>query len=208
MPEISKKQKFRISKTLSCFLRHRAAKAGLVMDSAGYVGLDDLLKIPNLSSLGATFEIVEDVVKINEKQRFKMIERDGVWFIRANQGHNKAVAAKLKAEDLLSEVKDSDEMPVVVHGTFRKAFEEHISKEGLKTMGRDMIHCAAGLLGEGDVISGMRKNCQIAVYIDSKAAMEAGIKFFISSNGVILSPGNDKGIIPPEFFKEVVVLKH
>ena len=40
--------------------------------------------------------------------------------------------------------------------------------------------------------------------IDVKKAMENGIKFYESDNGVILSPGlGEKGIIFPEYFSKV-----
>ena len=37
--------------------------------------------------------------------------------------------------------------------------------------------------------------------------MAAGIRFFISMNGVILSEGNDQGFIPKELFLQVVDYK-
>ena len=52
-------------------------------------------------------------------------------------------------------------------------------------------------------ILGMRTRCQILIYIDLPKALDAGLKFFISQNGVVLSPGNDKGYIQPEFFLRV-----
>ena len=46
----------------------------------------------------------------------------------------------------------------------------------------------------------MRHTSQILIYIDVQAALDAGIKFFVSDNGVILTPGNEKGILEPRFF--------
>lgn len=86
-------------------------------------------------------------------------------------------------------------------------------------MGRNHIHFASGLpagfksldASTGSVeekeappvISGMRKSSTVLVYIDILAAMKAGIKFFISENGVILTEGNENGFLPYEFFKRV-----
>lgn len=54
------------------------------------------------------------------------------------------------------------------------------------------------------VISGMRKASTILIYIDlHKATNEKGIKFWISDNGVVLSEGDEKGLIPVEVFKKV-----
>jgi 2'-phosphotransferase len=49
----------------------------------------------------------------------------------------------------------------------------------------------------------MRNSADIFIYIDLKKALDAGYKFQLSSNGVILTAGNEKGFIPPEFFSRV-----
>ena len=40
-------------------------------------------------------------------------------------------------------------------------------------------------------MSGMREDCDIAVFIDINRAIQAGIKFVQSSNGVILTNGDE-----------------
>ncbi|THH00641.1 hypothetical protein EW026_g1927 [Hermanssonia centrifuga] len=50
----------------------------------------------------------------------------------------------------------------------------------------------------------MRNSAQILVYIDVQKAMDAGIKFFMSANGVVLTEGDSKGYLRPEFFARVV----
>lgn len=52
--------------------------------------------------------------------------------------------------------------------------------------------------------SGMRKSCDIYVYIDAAKAMAAGIKFFRSANGVILTPGDENGLVAPSLFDKVL----
>lgn len=49
----------------------------------------------------------------------------------------------------------------------------------------------------------MRRGSTILVYVDIDAALAAGIKFFISENGVILTEGNEQGFLPYTFFKRV-----
>lgn len=51
----------------------------------------------------------------------------------------------------------------------------------------------------------MQANSSVMIYLDIPKAMEGGITFFLSANGVVLSPGNDKGIIPPKYFGNVVI---
>lgn len=61
------------------------------------------------------------------------------------------------------------------------------------------------------VISGMRVDAQILIYIDLKKALAAGCPFWISENGVVLSEGMDVDggkIVGTEFFDVVVELRN
>ncbi|EPY51980.1 tRNA 2'-phosphotransferase Tpt1 [Schizosaccharomyces cryophilus OY26] len=80
--------------------------------------------------------------------------------------------------------------------------KQKISKEGLSRMKRNHIHCATGLFGEAGVISGIRKSCTLYIYIDVLKAMQHGVEFYQSENGVILTEGIN-GILSPVFFKKV-----
>lgn len=80
-------------------------------------------------------------------------------------------------------------------------------------MTRTHVHFASGLPAGFDkenkdgnvapVISGMRNSSSILVYLDIKKAIDAEIKFWVSENGVILSEGDDNGIIGLQFFQKV-----
>jgi len=49
----------------------------------------------------------------------------------------------------------------------------------------------------------MRGSCDIYIEIDMEAAIKEGIKFFISSNNVILTEGNN-GVLIPKYFKKTI----
>lgn len=51
--------------------------------------------------------------------------------------------------------------------------------------------------------SGMRSSSQVFIYIDLDKALRAGIKFYLSENGVILTKGDDTGFLKPEYFLRV-----
>lgn len=89
-------------------------------------------------------------------------------------------------------------LPKCIHGTDIKAWNI-IKSQGLSKMGRSHIHFAIGEPGDGKVISGCRSNCNKYIYIDMIKAMNDGIKFYLSENGVILSDGID-GVIHPKYF--------
>ena len=52
----------------------------------------------------------------------------------------------------------------------------------------------------------MRKGSRILIYIDLEKAMADGIKFYVSSNGVVLTEG-EHGILKPKYFRRVEILK-
>ena len=49
----------------------------------------------------------------------------------------------------------------------------------------------------------MRNSATILVYVDVQKALDAGIKFHMSANGVILTEGDDTGFLKPQFFQKV-----
>ncbi|KAK3055693.1 tRNA 2'-phosphotransferase [Extremus antarcticus] len=53
------------------------------------------------------------------------------------------------------------------------------------------------------VISGMRSTSTILIYLSVEKAMKAGLKFWRSANGVVLSEGNAEGLVPLQFFERV-----
>ncbi|TID23999.1 tRNA 2'-phosphotransferase 1 [Venturia nashicola] len=148
---------------------------------------------------------------------FEMDNDDASNFlIRANQGHS----IKVEEEGLLEPITLDLELPsVVVHGTSHKAWPQIVSCGGLKRMTRNHVHFASGLPagfeileGANDtssearkepVISGMRNTSAVLIFIDIKKALEGGLKFWKSANGVILSEGNESGLVPLAYFARV-----
>ncbi|PRP83810.1 tRNA 2'-phosphotransferase 1-like [Planoprotostelium fungivorum] len=189
----------KLSKAVSYVLRHGAEKVGLKMDEGGFVKVEDLMAIPDMKKNKFTLEELQSVVANNEKKRFHMEERDGVSWIRANQGHS------LKIESLATKKitkENVTEYPIVVHGTYKK-FWPSIKREGLRKMGRNHVHFAKGLLGEESVISGFRSSSEVLIFLDLAQAVDDGIVFEESANGVVLSEGVN-GIIAPKYFKKVL----
>lgn len=91
----------------------------------------------------------------------------------------------------------------VIHGTYLKCWPQ-IKAEGLCRMRRQHIHLAKGTLADKTVISGLRQNAQIYIYVDLEKALCDGIRFYESENGVILTSGNENGYLEPKYFFKVV----
>jgi len=188
-----------LSKALSKVLRHQAVNQGLNVRPDGYVKVEEILGLQQFKQYN--LEDLQQVTVNNDKQRFKLLEEDGKYFIRANQGHS--MPGVVDPTLLLNSVTSPDEIRTCIHGTNWKAWES-IKTEGLSRMKRNHIHFACGK-PDKNVISGMRYSSKVHIYIDTVAALEAGIDFFISDNGVILSPGvKETGILPAKYFSKVV----
>ncbi|KAJ3969383.1 KptA family-domain-containing protein [Lentinula raphanica] len=195
-------RRLKISKTLSWLLRHQGRFEGIDIRSDGYARVGDVLK--HLSMRSVEFLDIEDVVKKDSKGRFTLTyegdrpEGDH-WWIRANQGHS------MEAADLeLERVNSIERIPVALHGTTEEAWR-HISKQGISRMNRNHIHLAQGFEnGVGSqVFSGIRKSSRILIYIDIEKALADGIRFYLSTNGVVLCPGNEFGFLEPKYFQRV-----
>lgn len=153
------------------------------------------------------------------------------FLIRATQGHSmKIVDTTLFLEKLSLEDDATAKLPdTVVHGTYHGAWPLILASGGLRSMSRLQVHFATGpTLSEvfpngrdaplatldprskATVISGMRSDAEILIYINLRKALEAGCPFYRSENGVILSEGMDNGktkIVPIDFFDLVVERK-
>ncbi|KAI2792663.1 hypothetical protein POX_b02703 [Penicillium oxalicum] len=160
------------------------------------------------------------------------------YLIRATQGHTiQSVDAASFLEPLT--IADETKLPeTVVHGTFHGAWPLILQSGGLRAMGRHHVHFATGpslesVLAasetareesasnkrENQVISGMRRDAQVLIYLNIKKALAAGCPFWRSENGVILSEGlpvaggkvdvegNPEKVVSSDFFDVVVERK-
>ena len=200
----------RLSKALSWLLRHHLDLTYEHLENkevedakdSGFVNCSAILCLPKFQ--GYTINDITTVCELNSKQRFCLRShpnKENTLQIRANQGHSIATV-----NPGLRKIEDPSEIPQVIHGTFHRFWPGIIALGGLNRMNRTHIHFTRCLPHEKDnqVISGMRKDCNVFIYIDSERAMAAGYEFFESSNGVILCSGDDKGTLSTAYFKKVI----
>ena len=188
-----------LSKTLSWVLRHKSAEFNLKMDLDGFITVTDLCK--NVEQLkNITLDEIKMIVNNDEKSRFTLKCENNIFFIRANQGHSDKYSSVIDDEKIFKEIMEP--LFTCVHGTDAKSWKM-IKETGLNKMKRSHIHLAIGEIDDENVISGMRKTAKVMIYIDMKKAMDDGIKFYLSTNNVILTKGND-GVIDHKYFEKVV----
>lgn len=156
------------SKHLSKVLRHDPASVGIKLMEAGWASVSEILLALNLKK-----SELDQVVAENNKSRFEYTS-DG-FYIRARQGHSVAV-------DLgYAESAPPDQL---YHGTSRQTVNV-IKIEGLKRMLRHHVHMSPDLK-TAQVVAARRPK-PVILTVDSKAMSAAGIKFYLTGNGVWLT---------------------
>ncbi|XP_068478290.1 uncharacterized protein [Phaseolus vulgaris] len=162
-----------LGRLLTRILRHMASELNLNMRNDGFVKVKDLLKLnmKTFANIPLRSHTVDDIKETVE------------------------------TESLLKPILSAEEVPVCVHGTYRKNLES-ILGSGLKRMKRLHVHFSCGLPTDGEVISGMRRDVNVLIFIDVRKALEEGMKLYISDNKVILTEGFD-GVVPPKFFEKI-----
>jgi putative RNA 2'-phosphotransferase len=163
----------RISKFLSLVLRHEPAKAGLVLDSAGWVEVDALLRGSAGAGVPITRAELEQIVAESDKQRFAF-SPDRLR-IRASQGHSVEI-------DL--EYAPAVPPEVLYHGTADR-FLDSIQAQGLVRGRRHHVHLSRERATALQV--GQRHGRPLVLTVAADEMHRAGLEFFVSANGVWLT---------------------
>ena len=121
----------KISKYLSCHLRHRSGLLGLELADGAWVEVEKLLTAANQNKFSLNLAELKTVVEQNDKQRFSFDSTGKL--IRANQGHSVAIDIGLKSQ-----------IPpaILYHGTYERALEP-IFQQGLNKMQRHHVHLSS-----------------------------------------------------------------
>lgn len=156
----------KLSKKMSFALRHRPEDYHLVLDSEGWVELNEFAQ-----KLEIAADIVQRIAEQDEKQRFTI--SDGK--IRAAQGHTTYVNIKFA----------SPAPPAILwHGTTSEALTE-IMKTGLLPMKRQHVHLSA--TREQAVIVGSRHKGQLVILQVNTETLKKHAELKMAENGVWLA---------------------
>ena len=165
---------------MSLVLRHKPEQLGLRLDENGWVEVSELLAAMCSQGLDVDADLLEEVVRENDKQRFAFNEDK--TRIRANQGHSVEVDVELE-ETLPPDF--------LYHGTVEK-FLDLIRESGLKKMSRQHVHLSAEIETASNV--GSRRGKPVILKIKSAQMVQDGYPFFLSANGVWLTDN-----VPPRY---------
>ncbi|MCK5021540.1 MAG: RNA 2'-phosphotransferase [Candidatus Peribacteraceae bacterium] len=161
------------SKKLSFLLRHLPEGHELKMDEFGWVNINDLLMFMEKDGMYLTREVLNDVVKTNNKQRFKI--SDCGHKIKAVQGHS--IVVKIELPPI--------EPPYYLYHGTATHFINSIISDGLKSMNRQHVHLSYEPDTAIDV--GRRHGAPKVLTISAKKMFEDGYEFYCAENGVWLT---------------------
>lgn len=179
---MDEKRKTKISKFLSLVLRHKPEEIGLTLENGGWVRIEKLLAASAANGNGFTLEELHETVETSDKKRFAFDETETK--IRANQGHSAAVGI---------EFEEREPPAALYHGTAERNLEA-IFDGGLKKMARHHVHLSADT--ETARAVGIRYGKPVILRVDTQKMRGAGIKFYVSANGVWLVDA-----VPAEFLE-------
>ncbi|MEZ4385383.1 MAG: RNA 2'-phosphotransferase [Nannocystaceae bacterium] len=165
------KNEIRHSKRLSWLLRHGAPEAGIRMDPAGWVPIDEVLAYLRLSR-----STLDAVVRSNTKRRLQI---DGAR-IRCCQGHSTGSGVSQAALEASWEAYEGDAL--VWHGT-SAAVVASIAEAGVLPQKRTHVHLAPTLSS----VVGKRAQVDVMLGVDPKLLRAAGQGIWRAPNGVILA---------------------
>jgi putative RNA 2'-phosphotransferase len=161
-----------VSKFLALHLRHAPERIGLVLDEAGWVDVEELLRAAAAAGFPITREELDIAVAEPVKRRYAYdASRTRV---RAVQGHSVQVALGYEPSAPPAEL---------FHGTVER-FVARILSEGLRPMERQHVHLSPDVATAQTV--GMRRGRPVILRVDAGAMAADGAEFFRADNGVWL----------------------
>lgn len=226
--EIDTKRDILISKKLSKLLRHKALSLGFKIDENGFVNVNEILQYNELKSLKTTLNDLKRIVNSNDKKRFKLIEdnNSNEHFISALQGHSISTINQTFQMIELNKNNDDDWPDFICHGTFRDKLLLIKNSNGLSKMNRNHIHFSFTIPDKfkkfieidhensnkdnynHDAISGIRSNANVLLILNIGKIRNSNLKFYKSLNDVILSPGNENGLINLNYIDKIIDLNN
>ncbi|MGX4512459.1 RNA 2'-phosphotransferase [Clostridioides difficile] len=167
---MSKKDKLSIF--ISLILRHKPEIIGIKLDDYGYADVNELIEKINNTGRNINIEILEQIVKEDNKQRYSFNEDRSK--IRANQGHSINIDVELK---------ELEPPEYLYHGTATR-FLDNIKNEGIIKQSRLYVHLSRDI--DTAIKVGKRHGTPVILKINTGKMYENGYKFYLSENNVWL----------------------
>ena len=171
-------------KFVSLILRHKPEVIGIMLDEHGWADTGDLIAGIQKTRPEFNMEILEEIVRTNNKQRYSFNEDHTK--IRANQGHSIQVDVELK---------EQKPPEILYHGTGEKAVES-ILAQGLLPCTRLYVHLSKDI--QTAIKVGSRHGKPVVFAVNAGKMIRDGHIFYLSENGVWLTK-----TVPAEYLRIV-----
>jgi len=169
---MSKLTQEKLSKSIAYALRHKPEEFGLAMSTSGWVSVSELAKAMSTKFQETiTIEQITQVVTSDSKGRYVLEKGE----IRATQGHSFPVELGLAP---------STPPGVLYHGTVSR-FLRSIFEQGLISGSREYVHLSAMKATATQVAA--RRGTPVLLEVNTTAAIQSGVEFFLAENGVWLA---------------------
>ena len=194
-----------ISKTLVYLCRHGAENHGLSLDKMGFVKFEELYNLDRtLREMKAN---EADVISIVDDQKADKIRPDVKWgntmlFLRTYSGHGASSSVRI-GNDTTSKLLTNPSF--MIHSAGSKDLANILSG-GLRRMQRNATHLIPGEFNARQSLYIQRGKTPFAVMVDSQAAPDQGMKFYLAENEIVVCDGGPEGVIDKRFFGEFVRL--
>ena len=165
----------KLSVYISFLLRHHPETVGLVMDSHGWVSVEELIEKINAAGVHRiTDDILAEIVRTDNKGRFRYSE-DGAK-IKACQGHS--------IPWVEPELTYGEPPEYLYHGTTISAYRKIQESGFISKMSRHAVHMQAEERKAWQSAKRWRHEVPVVLKINAAAMYADGITFGVSDNGV------------------------
>eukprot|EP00698_Gefionella_okellyi_P025273 TRINITY_DN9205_c0_g1_i1.p1 TRINITY_DN9205_c0_g1~~TRINITY_DN9205_c0_g1_i1.p1 ORF type:complete len:1096 (+),score=205.73 TRINITY_DN9205_c0_g1_i1:51-3338(+) len=171
---------------LTPLLRRNAKRAGLVLDSDGYAALDDVMRLPQITTYRYSAAEIISHIRQDPAGRLEVSEDEaGVYFIRATFGHSHELHVTIKYPELKA-------VPEQGHFVSEMSLAkwDRARVKGLHSKTKTCVQLMTVELAQQLILQDRRKpSKEVAVYVDVRKAVKEGLIFYTTPHGVILTDG-------------------
>ncbi|MHA1129466.1 MAG: RNA 2'-phosphotransferase [Candidatus Helarchaeota archaeon] len=182
----SEKMRRNLSKFLSYIFRHNPRQIGIELDSNGFsqIPVDQLIPLIQKArnSDWITLETLKALIVLDHKGRFEIKNNR----FRARYGHS---LKYIKIEKRISDLPE-----ILYHGTNMAAYEL-IKIEGLKPMGRNLVHLTSSIK-DARIVGRRHKGDLVLLEINVRGALQDEIEIWQAGKSIYVS-----NYIPPQYIR-------
>ncbi|KAF5353083.1 hypothetical protein D9758_008746 [Tetrapyrgos nigripes] len=184
---------------LSYFLRHGAEAHGLNIRPDGWVPLREVLSQPGMQ--GSTLEQLQKTLDLDPQKRIELREERvtkgaSMWWIRATSRHS--IPSVNPAVRLVKSPNQVGAVLFCIHLSKWKSISEH----GIWPERDDSLIHFVQSIPENYGAQAQQSSMRIVVQINLAKAMGAGLQFFVTNDHSVVTGGDYRGCVGPEFFQK------